>query len=73
MYVILSNGRILDRRTNVHRTRRYIGVDFVDPPVEFVRLERALGADRVDAPTSAVTASQAILFDVVVDRSFAPE
>jgi hypothetical protein len=66
----------LDQRTNVlrgsaHQTRRYVGMDFVDPPVEFVRLARALGADRIDAHASALTTSQAILFDVVVDGSFA--
>jgi hypothetical protein len=46
-------------------------MDFVDPPVEFVRLARSLGADCADALASALTASQAILFDNV-DRSFAP-
>jgi hypothetical protein len=67
----------LDQRTNVlrgsaHQTRRYVGMGFVDPPVEFVRLARVLGADRTDALASALTASQAILFDDDVDRSFAP-
>jgi hypothetical protein len=66
----------LDQRTNmlrgsVHQTRRYVGMDFVDPPVEFVRLARALGAGRVDAHASALTTSQAILFDDDVDGSFA--
>jgi hypothetical protein len=66
----------LDQRTNVrrdsaHQTRCYVGMDFVDPPVEFVRLARSLGADCADALASALTASQAILFDDV-DRSFAP-
>jgi len=66
----------LDQRTNVlrgsaHQTRRYVSMDFVDPPVEFVRLARALGADRIGALASALTASQAILFDDEVDGSFA--
>jgi hypothetical protein len=67
----------LDQRTNVlrgsaHQTRRYVGMDFVDPPVEFVRLARAPGADRADALASALTASQAIRFDDDVDGLFAP-
>ena len=67
----------MDQRTNVrrssaHQTGCYVGMDFVDPPVEFVRLARSLGADRVGAPTSALAASQAILIDDDVDGSFAP-
>jgi hypothetical protein len=71
VYVILKNGRILKQRTNVRRTGRHVGMDFVDLPVEFVRLARSLGADCADALASVLTASQAILFDDV-DRSFAP-
>jgi hypothetical protein len=59
-------------RGSVHQTRRYVGMGFVDPPVEFVRLARVLGADRTDALASALTASLAISFDDDVDRSFAP-
>ncbi len=64
----------MDQRTNVlrgsaHQTRRYVGMDFVDSPVEFVGLARPPGADRRDAVASALTASQAILFDD--DGSFA--
>jgi len=64
----------LDQRTNVlrgsaHQTGRYVGMDFVDPPVDVVGLARSLGADHTDALASALTASQAILFDD--DGSFA--
>jgi hypothetical protein len=67
----------LDQRTNVrrgsvHQTRCYVGVDFVDPPVEFVRPARSHGADRIDAHALALTTSRAILFDDDVDGSFAP-
>jgi len=67
----------LDQRTNLlrgsaHQTGRYVGVGFVDPPVEFVDHARSPGANRTDALASALTASQAILFDDDVDGSFAP-
>ncbi len=56
----------------VHQTGRYVGMDFVDPPVDVASLARARGADRTDALASALTASQAILFDDDVGGSFAP-
>jgi hypothetical protein len=46
-------------------------MDFIDPPLDVVRLARPLGADRVDMFASALSPSQAILFDDV-DGSFAP-
>jgi thiamine pyrophosphate-dependent acetolactate synthase large subunit-like protein len=62
----------------VPRTDRFIGMDFVNPPIEFAALARSLGmqACRVETPDSfktaygnALAAREPILLEVVVDGS----
>jgi hypothetical protein len=56
---------------SAQQTECCVGMDFIDPPVDVVRLGSLLGADRVDMFASALSTTQAILFDDV-DGSFAP-
>ena len=80
-FVIFNNGgyRIIKQRLKLfHSTDRFIGMDFVDPPIEFAALARSLGmqACRVETPDSfktaygnALAAREPILLEVVVDGS----
>jgi benzoylformate decarboxylase len=54
-FVIPNNGgyRIIKQRlTAFHGSRAYVGMDFADPPVDYVGLARAMGlpAERIDDP-----------------------
>jgi benzoylformate decarboxylase len=60
-FVIFNNGgyRIIKQRLKLfHSTDRFIGMDFVNPPIEFAALARSLGmqACRVETPDSFKTA-----------------
>lgn len=80
-FVIFNNGgyRIIKQRLKLfHSTDRFIGMDFVNPPIEFAALARSLGmqACRVETPDSfktaygnAFAAREPILLEVVVDGS----
>jgi hypothetical protein len=83
--VILNNGShpILEQRNSArrraaHRTGHCIGIDFSDPPTEFVggRARSPRIEARCITPTGALApafpTSQAILFDTVVDGAFVP-
>ncbi|MSP88580.1 MAG: thiamine pyrophosphate-binding protein [Alphaproteobacteria bacterium] len=88
VFVILNNGgyRILKQRTNALRghaaqTDRYIGMDILDPTIDYVGLARSLGiaaerADTVDATidllSRALTRGGPMLIDVTLDRAFKP-
>lgn len=81
IFVIFKNGgyRIIKQRLKLfHSTDRFIGMDFVDPPIEFAALARSLGmqAHRVETPDSfktayedALAAREPVLLEVVVDGS----
>jgi benzoylformate decarboxylase len=80
-FVIFNNGgyRIIKQRLKLfHGTDRFIGMDFVNPPIEFAALARSLGmqACRVETADSfktaygnALAAREPILLEVVVDGS----
>jgi benzoylformate decarboxylase len=80
-FVVFNNGgyRIIKQRLKLfHSTDRFIGMDFIDPPIEFAALAAALGMQghRVDNPVAfkaayaeAVAASKPTLIEVVVDGS----
>lgn len=80
-FVIFNNGgyRIIKQRLKLfHNTDRFIGMDFVDPPIEFAALAQALGmeAHRVETPVAfkaafadAVAAGKPTLIEVVVEGS----
>jgi benzoylformate decarboxylase len=80
-FVVFNNGgyRIIKQRLKLfHSTDRFIGMDFIDPPIEFAALAAALGmqSHRVDNPVAfkaayaeAVAASKPTLIEVVVDGS----
>jgi benzoylformate decarboxylase len=80
-FVVFNNGgyRIIKQRLKLfHSTDRFIGMDFIDPPIEFAALAAALGmqSHRVDNPVAfkaayaeAVAASKPTLIEIVVDGS----
>jgi benzoylformate decarboxylase len=80
-FVVFNNGgyRIIKQRLKLfHSTDRFMGMDFIDPPIEFAALAAALGMQghRVDNPVAfkaayaeAVAASKPTLIEVVVDGS----
>ena len=88
VFVILNNAsyRILKQRVHALRghaaqTDVYVGMDLVDPAIDFVGLARALGvaAERTEtvAQTTALIADSLraevpMLIDVVLERSFKP-
>jgi benzoylformate decarboxylase len=79
--VIVNNGgyRIIKQRLLAfHKDDNYVGMDFVDPPVDFTGLARALGAEalRIDDPrqlkpqlTDAFARPGTKLIEVMVDRA----
>jgi benzoylformate decarboxylase len=80
-FVVFNNGgyRIIKQRLKLfHSTDRFIGMDFVDPPIEFAALGAALGVPgrRVETPAEfksafaeAVAGSKPTLIEVMVDGS----
>jgi len=62
------------------QTDRYVGMDLVDPAIDFVALARSLGiaaqratrlADAVDLLKTALSAASPSLIEVELDRSYA--
>jgi benzoylformate decarboxylase len=80
-FVVFNNGgyRIIKQRLKLfHGTNRFIGMDFVDPPIAFSALAQALGVrgQRVETPAAfktayaeALAASEPALIEVMVDGS----
>jgi benzoylformate decarboxylase len=80
-FIVFNNGgyRIIKQRLKLfHGTDRFIGMDFVDPPIEFDALAQALGVrgQRVEtaaefkaAYVEALAAHEPRLVEVVVDGS----
>jgi benzoylformate decarboxylase len=77
--VLVNNGgyRIIKQRLRAfHNDERFIGMDFIDPPVDFAAVARGLGLEamRIDTPDGRVLAEAfrnpaPKLIEVVVDRS----
>jgi benzoylformate decarboxylase len=79
--VIVNNGgyRIIKQRLLAfHKDDNYVGMDFIDPPVDFTGLARSLGAEalRIDDPrqlkpqlTDAFARPGTKLIEVMVDRA----
>jgi benzoylformate decarboxylase len=86
--VILNNTsyRILKQRLHAFRGHAeqvdtYVGMELVDPPVDFVGLARSLGveaqraktvAEATDLVAKGLKGDTALLIDVALDRSFKP-
>jgi benzoylformate decarboxylase len=86
--VIINNRsyRILKQRTNALKgfaaqTDKYVGMDFTDPPIDFVGLARSLGVAAQSASTlpavqaairDALGARRPTLIEVAVDGAFKP-
>ncbi len=80
-FVLFNNGgyRIIKQRLKLfHSTDRFIGMDFVDPPIDFAALATALGVPghRVDNPAAfkavyaeALASRTPMLIEVMVDGS----
>src|ERR1700747_627341 len=81
VFVVFNNGgyRIIKQRLKLfHSTERFIGMDFVDPPIDFAALARSLGvrAHRINAGDEfgaayrdALAAPEPVLLEVIVDGS----
>ena len=81
VFVVFNNGgyRIIKQRLKLfHNTDRFIGMDFVNPPIDFAALAHSLGvrAHRIDTATEfgpafrdALTAREPVLLEVIVDGS----
>jgi benzoylformate decarboxylase len=81
VFVVFNNGgyRIIKQRLKLfHSTERFIGMDFVDPPIEFAALARSLGmrAHCIDtgdefgaAYRDALAGREPVLLEVIVDGS----
>lgn len=88
VFVILNNRsyRILKQRTNALKghaaqTDRFIAMDFVDPPIDFLGLARSMGVEAHAARTldevrkalaTALQSNKPTLIDVELDRAFKP-
>lgn len=88
VWVILNNGsyRILKQRLNAMRGHAaqadtYVGMDLVDPAIDYVGLARSLGvkaeraatvAEAVDLVKAGLGGSAPLLIDVATDRAFKP-
>jgi benzoylformate decarboxylase len=88
VFVILNNRsyRILKQRANAMKgfaaqTDRYVGMDLVDPPIDFVGLARSLGleaaratrlADAIDLIKAGLGASGPTLVEIELDRTYTP-
>ena len=78
-FIVFNNGgyRIIKQRLKLfHNTEHFIGMDFVDPPIDFAALASALGVSscRIDSPatfktacSAALAASEPMLLEVIVD------
>jgi benzoylformate decarboxylase len=78
---VFNNGgyRIIKQRLKLfHGTDRFIGMDFVDPPIEFAALARSVGVrgHRIETPAAfravyaeALAAREPLLLEVMVDGS----
>jgi benzoylformate decarboxylase len=88
IFVILNNAsyRILKQRVHALRghaaqTDTYVGMDLVDPAIDFVGMARALGiaaerastvAESTDLVRKGLADSVPMLIDVMLDRTFKP-
>jgi benzoylformate decarboxylase len=88
VFIILNNSsyRILKQRLNALRghaaqTDVYVGMDLVDPPIDYVGLARSLGiaaerartvAETIDLVGKALADGAPMLIDVTLDRAFKP-
>ena len=88
VFVILNNRsyRILKQRTNAMKgfaaqTDRYVGMDLVDPPVDYVGLAQALGVkgaratalgEAVELVRQALAGGAPSLIEVELDRTYTP-
>ena len=84
-YVIANNGgyRVIKERLKAfHGVERYTGMEFKDPPIDFVGLARSMGAsamqitdpdDIAPAITESTRRDGPTLLDVVVDDGFGNE
>jgi benzoylformate decarboxylase len=80
-FLVFNNGgyRIIKQRLKLfHGTDRFIGMDFVDPPIEFAALARSLGVQghRVETPAEfkaayadALAAREPVLLEIMIDGS----
>jgi benzoylformate decarboxylase len=80
-FVVFNNGgyRIIKQRLKLfHGTDRFIGMDFVDPPIEFAALARSLGVQghRIGNPAAftsayaeALAAREPVLLEIMIDGS----
>jgi len=80
-FVVFNNGgyRIIKQRLKLfHGTDRFIGMDFVDPPIAFAALARSLGVQghRIETPAAfrtayaeALAAREPVLLEVMIDGS----
>jgi len=88
VFIILNNSsyRILKQRLNALRghaaqTDVYVGMDLLDPPIDYVGLARSLGiaaerartvAETIDLVGTALAGGAPMLIDVTLDRAFKP-
>ena len=88
IFVILNNRsyRILKQRVHALRghaaqTDIYVGMDLLEPQIDFVGLARSLGiaaertlttTDTVDLIGKALATGEPMLIDVTMDRAFKP-
>jgi benzoylformate decarboxylase len=88
VFIILNNSsyRILKQRLNALRghaaqTDVYVGMDLLDPPIDYVGLARSLGiaaerartvAETIDLVAKALAGGAPMLIDVTLDRTFKP-
>jgi benzoylformate decarboxylase len=86
--VILNNTsyRILKQRLHAFRGHAeqvdtYVGMELIDPPVDFIGLARSLGinaeraqtvAEATDLVAKGIKSDTALLIDVALDRAFKP-
>ncbi len=80
-FIVFNNGgyRIIKQRLKLfHGTDRFIGMDFVDPPIKFAALSRSLGVQghRIETPaafkaayTEALSVREPRLLEVMIDGS----
>jgi benzoylformate decarboxylase len=88
VWIIFNNRsyRILKQRVNAMRghaaqTDRFVGMDLVEPEIDYLGLARALGvraeaassvADAADLLRQGLGSGKPLLIDVALDRGFKP-
>ena len=88
IFVILNNTsyRILKQRLHAmqgisHQVDQYVGMELIDPAVDFLSLSRSFGVkaeraktvhEATDLLAQALTSGGPMLIDVTLDRSFKP-